>query len=90
MAFDESDAEILKHIAAQLFAEGRRIFREAHLRGMDGLTAPTPDERFERLGRAIEEERRAITMQEVAVELQRRSIELRRRQLARLKAALGV
>ncbi len=89
MAINASDAEILKRLATHLFAEGRRMFREAHLRGMDSFGAPTPEEQFERLGRAIEEERHAIALQEEAVELQRRAIEERQKQLSRWKAVSG-
>ena len=89
MASEETEAERLKRMAAYLFEEGRRVFREAHLRGMDSFHAPTMAEHLEKMDAAIREERRAIALQEEAVELQRRAVLARIAQTARLRRANG-
>ncbi|MCA1817408.1 MAG: hypothetical protein LC746_13640 [Acidobacteria bacterium] len=89
MFIEDADAEVLKCVAARLFEEGRRVFREAHLKGMDSFHAPTLAEQLEGLDSAIKEEQRAIVMQAEAVELHRQAINARTKVLARLKFANG-
>jgi len=82
----ESDADILTHVARRLFAESREEFRSAHSKWKESLEALTPDEHLRGFGEALEQERRAFRKQCEAIELQSKAHDLRREGWEKLKA----
>ena len=86
MPCQESDADILSHVARRLFAESREEFRAAHRRWMEICDTLTHGEYLRRFDEALEQEGRAFRKQCEAIELQRKAIELRQERWANLKA----
>src|SRR3712207_5275365 len=89
MSHEEADAEVLSLVARRLFSEGRAIFQEAHVRGMQSFNAPTMGEHLSEFEKALRQERLALRKQGEACLLHAEALRLRVKGLARQRAARG-